>query len=67
MADVKNKFFTYTIEHVVPKNMGIEAGILFLSPVDSEILHGLGPWWQPFLNSKWRSPGGVIFWGLVRK
>ena len=42
MADAKNRFSTYTTELVVLENMGIEAGILFLSPVDSEILHGLG-------------------------
>ena len=43
MADTNNQFSMYTIELVVLENMGIDAGIMFLSPVDSEILDDLGP------------------------
>ena len=43
MADTKNQFSMCTIELVVPDNMGIDAGITLLSPLDSVILDGLGP------------------------
>ena len=47
----------------MPKNLGIAAGILFLSVVEQKLLAKM--WlrvggWRPFWNSRWRPPGGVF-------